>query len=63
MTEVPHAADVLVIFGITGDLAELTTFHFFYRLEALDPGKVSRSKSHGALCRQTRWDGSSDPEP
>ena len=27
-------ADVLVIFGITGDLARVMTFHSFYRLEA-----------------------------
>ncbi|HEX4034221.1 MAG TPA: hypothetical protein VHX66_07240 [Solirubrobacteraceae bacterium] len=39
MTEAPRAADVLVIFGITGDLAKVTTFHFFYRLEARGPGQ------------------------
>jgi glucose-6-phosphate 1-dehydrogenase len=33
-TDAPHAADVLVIFGITGDLAKVKTFHSFYRLEA-----------------------------
>src|SRR3954451_11721735 len=27
-------ADVLVIFGITGDLAKVMTFHSLYRLEA-----------------------------
>jgi glucose-6-phosphate 1-dehydrogenase len=30
----PQAADVLVIFGITGDLAKVMTFHSLYRLEA-----------------------------
>src|SRR5215207_10661808 len=30
----PPAADVLVIFGITGDLAKVMTFHSLYRLEA-----------------------------
>jgi glucose-6-phosphate 1-dehydrogenase len=28
-----QAADVLVIFGITGDLAKVMTFHSLYRLE------------------------------
>jgi glucose-6-phosphate 1-dehydrogenase len=30
----PQPADVLVIFGITGDLAKVMTFHSLYRLEA-----------------------------
>ena len=30
----PLAADVLVVFGITGDLAKVMTFHSLYRLEA-----------------------------
>src|SRR6187551_2912098 len=30
----PQAADVLVIFGITGDLAKVMTFRSLYRLEA-----------------------------
>jgi glucose-6-phosphate 1-dehydrogenase len=30
----PQPADVLVIFGITGDLARVMTFHSLYRLEA-----------------------------
>src|SRR5215210_3625494 len=30
----PQAADVFVIFGITGDLAKVMTFHSLYRLEA-----------------------------
>src|SRR6186713_990062 len=30
----PRPADVFVIFGITGDLAEVMTFHSLYRLEA-----------------------------
>jgi glucose-6-phosphate 1-dehydrogenase len=30
----PAAADVLVVFGITGDLAKVMTFHSLYRLEA-----------------------------
>jgi glucose-6-phosphate 1-dehydrogenase len=30
----PRAADVLVVFGITGDLAKVMTFHSLYRLEA-----------------------------
>jgi glucose-6-phosphate 1-dehydrogenase len=30
----PKAADVLVVFGITGDLARVMTFHSLYRLEA-----------------------------
>ena len=34
-TEAHLAADVLVIFGITGDLAKVKTFHSLYRLEAL----------------------------
>ena len=29
----PQAADVFVIFGITGDLAKVMTFHSLYRLE------------------------------
>jgi glucose-6-phosphate 1-dehydrogenase len=29
----PQAADVLVVFGITGDLAKVMTFHSLYRLE------------------------------
>jgi glucose-6-phosphate 1-dehydrogenase len=32
--EKPQAADVLVVFGITGDLAKVMTFHSLYRLEA-----------------------------
>jgi glucose-6-phosphate 1-dehydrogenase len=31
--EMPKAADVLVVFGITGDLAKVMTFHSLYRLE------------------------------
>ena len=30
----PQAADVLVVFGITGDLAKVMTFRSLYRLEA-----------------------------
>src|SRR3954447_18355981 len=30
----PRTADVLVIFGISGDLAKVMTFHSLYRLEA-----------------------------
>jgi glucose-6-phosphate 1-dehydrogenase len=30
----PRAADVLIVFGITGDLAKVMTFHSLYRLEA-----------------------------
>jgi glucose-6-phosphate 1-dehydrogenase len=30
----PQEADVLVVFGITGDLAKVMTFHSLYRLEA-----------------------------
>ena len=30
---VAQAADVLVVFGITGDLAKVMTFHSLYRLE------------------------------
>jgi glucose-6-phosphate 1-dehydrogenase len=32
-TDTPHVADVLVVFGITGDLAKVMTFHSLYRLE------------------------------
>ena len=32
--ETPKPTDVLVIFGITGDLAKVMTFHSLYRLEA-----------------------------
>src|SRR5215470_12824301 len=32
-TSQPAPADVLVIFGITGDLAKVMTFHSLYRLE------------------------------
>jgi glucose-6-phosphate 1-dehydrogenase len=32
-TAAPQPADVLVIFGITGDLAKVMTFHSLYRLE------------------------------
>jgi glucose-6-phosphate 1-dehydrogenase len=34
MTDDPRQADVLVIFGITGDLAKVMTFRSLYRLEA-----------------------------
>jgi glucose-6-phosphate 1-dehydrogenase len=34
MTDAPKAADVFVIFGISGDLAKVMTFHSLYRLEA-----------------------------
>jgi glucose-6-phosphate 1-dehydrogenase len=30
----PQAADVLVVFGITGDLAKVMTFRSLYRLDA-----------------------------
>src|SRR3954465_14476633 len=30
----PRTADVLVVFGISGDLAKVMTFHSLYRLEA-----------------------------
>src|SRR5215207_2771905 len=30
----PRPADVFVVFGITGDLAKVMTFHSLYRLEA-----------------------------
>ncbi len=33
-TDDPRAADVLVVFGITGDLAKVMTFRSLYRLEA-----------------------------
>ena len=33
-TETPAAADVFVVFGITGDLAKVMTFRSLYRLEA-----------------------------
>jgi glucose-6-phosphate 1-dehydrogenase len=33
-TSSPQTADVLVVFGITGDLAKVMTFHSLYRLEA-----------------------------
>src|SRR5262245_66062534 len=33
-TNEPAPADVFVIFGITGDLARVMTFHSLYRLEA-----------------------------
>jgi glucose-6-phosphate 1-dehydrogenase len=33
-SEKPHPADVLVVFGISGDLAKVMTFHSLYRLEA-----------------------------
>ena len=33
-TGAPRPADVLVVFGITGDLAKVMTFHSLYRLEA-----------------------------
>ena len=34
MADAPAKADVLVVFGITGDLAKVMTFHSLYRLEA-----------------------------
>ena len=39
-----EAADLLVIFGITGDLAHKMTFRALYRLEhqGLDPGSWTR---------------------
>ncbi|MEU7906440.1 glucose-6-phosphate dehydrogenase [Actinoplanes sp. NPDC049118] len=36
MASDPRSADVLVIFGITGDLAKVMTFRALYRLEARD---------------------------
>src|SRR5881227_1852562 len=33
-TDGSHPADVLVVFGITGDLAKVMTFRSLYRLEA-----------------------------
>ena len=32
-TDAQHPADVLVVFGITGDLAKVMTFQSLYRLE------------------------------
>jgi glucose-6-phosphate 1-dehydrogenase len=34
LQQASHPADVLVVFGITGDLAKVMTFHSLYRLEA-----------------------------
>jgi glucose-6-phosphate 1-dehydrogenase len=58
----PAQADVLVIFGITGDLARVMTFHALYRLEArglldcpivgvaVDDWTVDRLREHAHDC-------------
>src|SRR5271167_1346077 len=58
----PRAADVLVIFGITGDLAKVMTFRSLYRLErrglldcpivgvAVDDWTVERLREHAREC-------------
>src|SRR3954454_24947760 len=58
----PTTADVLVIFGITGDLAKVMTFHSLYRLErrglldcpivgvAGDDWTIERLRKHAAQC-------------
>ena len=57
-----HAADVLVIFGITGDLAKVMTFRSLYRLErrglldcpivgvALDDWTLEHLREHAREC-------------
>ncbi len=39
-TDQQQPADVLVVFGITGDLAKVMTFHSLYRLEARGPPEL-----------------------
>src|SRR3954465_547181 len=57
-------ADVFVVFGITGDLAKVMTFHSLYRLEqrgllscpivgvAGDDGTVEDGREHARKCIQ-----------
>jgi glucose-6-phosphate 1-dehydrogenase len=57
-----QAADVLVVFGITGDLARVMTFHSLYRLErrglldcpiigvAVDDWSADRLRAHARAC-------------
>src|SRR5687767_15290564 len=61
-TPTPASADVLVIFGITGDLARVMTFHSLYRLErrgllscpivgvAGDDWTVDQLREHARTC-------------
>jgi glucose-6-phosphate 1-dehydrogenase len=58
----PRPADVLVVFGITGDLAKVMTFHSLYRLElrklldcpivgvAVDDWTVDQLRDHALQC-------------
>ena len=60
----PQPADVLVIFGITGDLARVMTFRSLYRLErrgllacpivgvAVDDWTVEHLRDHARECEQ-----------
>src|SRR6476646_1893138 len=59
---VPAPADVFVVFGITGDLAKVMTFHSLYRLEkrglldcpivgvAVDDWSVDKLREHAREC-------------
>jgi glucose-6-phosphate 1-dehydrogenase len=64
--EGPAPADVLVVFGITGDLAKVMTFRSLYRLErrgllrcpivgvAVDDWSVDRLRTHARECIEGR---------
>ena len=49
----PQPADVLVIFGITGDLAKVMTFHSLYRLEQRGSSTARSSASRSTTGRST----------
>ena len=46
-TESPRPADVLVVFGITGDLAKVMTFRSLYRLEAARAARLPDRRRRG----------------
>ena len=62
MTDAPRAADAFVVFGITGDLAKVMTFHSLYRLEqrgllscpivgvAVNDWSIDKLRSHAKEC-------------
>ncbi|MFL5900371.1 MAG: hypothetical protein ACJ75S_04165, partial [Solirubrobacterales bacterium] len=68
----PRPADVLVIFGITGDLAKVMTFRSLYRLEAnglldcpivgvaVDDWSVDDLRAHARSAIENSGDGELD---
>ena len=65
----PRPADVFVVFGITGDLAKVMTFHSLYRLEkrglldapppvhAYAPGTWGPAEADKLVAEHGRWHG------